>query len=223
MPNITREKTAVKVLHLICSPKGHASRSAAISRHLVQKIIAARQGSEVAVRCLNALTMPHVDREFSLASRAGGTAKADNGSLLLSEELVAEVVESDAIVLSTPLHNLSFPSALKAWIDHVVRPDVTFRYRGREMVGLVADKPVFVVMSSGGNRWGDNDQDFLKPYLKAMFAAMGILSVEFFGLPSHFVSDGAGIVTATDAMTLLADSRPVIEHSAVHELWSQFW
>ncbi|WP_428414845.1 FMN-dependent NADH-azoreductase [Pararhizobium sp.] len=212
----------MKILHLICSPRGHASQSAAFSRHLVEKLTGTSRGSEVAVRCLSSLTMPHVDREYSLASRSGSSADAEEGSLQLSKDLISEIVESDAIVLATPMHNLSLPSALKAWIDHVVRPDMTFRYSGRKMIGLLPDRPVFIVLSSSENLCDDEDQDFLRPYVRAMFAAMGIFSVEFFGLNRGAISGVAGIINSADAMSILARSKPTIAHEAVHALWSQF-
>ncbi|KRC06190.1 hypothetical protein ASE23_27330 [Rhizobium sp. Root73] len=212
----------MKILHLICSPRGHASQSAAFSRHLVEKLTSTSSGSEVTVRCLSALTMPHVDREYSLASRSLPPGGVQEGSLQLSEELIGEIVESDAIVLATPMHNLSLPSALKAWIDHVVRPGMTFRYSGRKMIGLLSDRPVFVVLSSSENLWNDKEQDFLRPYLGAMFAAMGIFSVEFFGLNRKALSGIAGIINSADAMSILTSSRPAITHEAVHALWSQF-
>ncbi|WP_245267991.1 NAD(P)H-dependent oxidoreductase [Rhizobium sp. 42MFCr.1] len=36
--------------------------------------------------------------------------------------LVRELETEDYLVISTPMHNLTIPSSLKAWIDHVVRP-----------------------------------------------------------------------------------------------------
>lgn len=172
----------MNILHLICSPRGHASHSAAYSRHLVDRLASIRTGSQVSIRCLNAMSIPHVDREFSLASRANLRPPSVAGSLELSDELISELVASDAIVLATPMHNLAIPSSLKAWIDHVVRPDVTFRYHERRMVGLPADRPVFIVLSSSQSFWQDDEIDFLRPYVLAMFGAMGILSVEFFAL-----------------------------------------
>ena len=43
-----------------------------------------------------------------------------------SEELIAELESSDFVVIGTPMHNFTVPSALKAWIDHVVRVRRTF-------------------------------------------------------------------------------------------------
>jgi FMN-dependent NADH-azoreductase len=164
--------------------------------------------------------MPHVDRDFSLASRAEVPKNASDGSLPLSQELISEVVESDVIVLATPMHNLTVPSSLKAWIDHVVRPNLTFRYSGRKMIGLLPDRPVFVVLSSSESSENRDDDDFLKPYLRTMFAAIGISSVEFFGLDSH-ASSMPPMISPTEALSILARSRSAITHEAIHALWSQ--
>ena len=43
-----------------------------------------------------------------------------------SEELIQELESSDFVVIGTPMHNFTVPSALKAWIDHVVRVRRTF-------------------------------------------------------------------------------------------------
>ena len=41
--------------------------------------------------------------------------------LALSEQLVAELIASNLIVIEVPMYNFGIPSALKAWIDHVAR------------------------------------------------------------------------------------------------------
>ena len=53
--------------------------------------------------------MPNVDRDYSLASRSLPSGGVQEGSLQLSKKLIDEIVESDAIVLATPMHNLSLP------------------------------------------------------------------------------------------------------------------
>src|SRR5688572_29445517 len=118
----------MRILHLICSPRGNASGSARSSHLMIEKLVASNSNAEVTVRCLNGSSMPHIGREFSMSSGVPGHVIESSGSQLLSDELIEEVVESQAIVISTPMHNLTIPSALKAWIDHVVRPDRTFCY-----------------------------------------------------------------------------------------------
>ena len=78
------------------------------------------------------------------------------------------------------MHNFTVPSALKAWIDHVVRPGRTFLSTPAGKVGLLADRPVMVVAAAGGRfEAGPGSQvDFLSPYLRAVFGCMGLTQVE---------------------------------------------
>ena len=48
------------------------------------------------------------------------------------------------VVISTPMHNLTMPSALKAWIDHVVRVRKTFNITPAGYVGTLGGRPVFI-------------------------------------------------------------------------------
>ena len=55
-----------------------------------------------------------------------------------SEELIQELESSDIVVIGTPMHNFTVPSALKAWIDHIVRVRRTFKVTTEGKVGLAA-------------------------------------------------------------------------------------
>ncbi len=211
----------MRILHLICSPRGHASASAFRSRRMIEELVASNDDVEVTVRCLNASTMPHIDREFSMSSRNQSHVREPHGSRLLSDELIEEVVECEAIVLATPMHNLAIPSALKAWIDHVVMPDRTFRYVENRMVGLLPDRPVFVSLShSKGNSVCDGT-DFLRPYLQTMFAAMGITSIEFY--PSSELDRDCGWPGASrHPPDSHLDAAREAEPQSIHALWSRY-
>jgi len=58
------------------------------------------------------------------------------------------------VVIATPVHNYTVPSALKTWIDHIVRVRRTFNITPNGKVGLLRDRPVFVAVSSGGRYSG---------------------------------------------------------------------
>ncbi|MBB3659435.1 FMN-dependent NADH-azoreductase [Rhizobium sp. BK650] len=206
----------MKILHLICSPRGHASASAGLSRQMIDRLVASASEIEVIVRCLNDSNIPHIDREFSISSRTHSRIEEPIGSRLLSDELIEEVVESEAIVLATPMHNLTVPSALKAWIDHVVRPNRTFRYVDNRMVGLLSDRPVFVSLSQALEV--GSGPDFLRPYLRTIFAAMGITSIEFFAS----LEGNNGRYALPQGLDVLQEIAPETTHEAIHELWSRY-
>ncbi len=100
-----------------------------------------------------------------------------------AEHLIQEVEAADAIVLATPMHNYGPPAVLKAWIDQVVRIRRSFAPTPAGKVGLLRDRPVFVVIVSGGwfsrpSPTGHPPQpDFLSGYLKAIFATLGLSDI----------------------------------------------
>lgn len=101
-----------------------------------------------------------------------------------SEELVQELESSDFVVIGTPMHNLTVPSALKAWIDHVVRARRTFNITPAGKVGTLRDRPVFVAISSGGRFSGERARqpDFLTPYLTTILGTIGLHDLAFFSV-----------------------------------------
>ena len=50
-----------------------------------------------------------------------------------SDELIAELIQADVVVLGLPMYNFGIPSSLKAWIDHVARAGVTFKYTEKKV------------------------------------------------------------------------------------------
>src|SRR5690606_34676035 len=54
-----------------------------------------------------------------------------------SDQALEELISSDTIVIDVPMYNFTIPSSLKAWIDHVVRAGITFRYTENGVEGLV--------------------------------------------------------------------------------------
>src|SRR4029078_12091794 len=98
------------------------------------------------------------------------------------EELIQELESSDIVVIATPMHNFTVPSALKAWIDHIVRVRRTFAVTGRGKVAALHDRPVYVAVSSGGRFSGERSgqPDFLTPYLRAILGTIGLRDLTFF-------------------------------------------
>lgn len=126
--------------------------------------------------------VPHANEAVVTASLMpeAERGEAERAALALSESLIAELEEADLVLVSTPMHNFTIPSALKAWLDLVVRPNRTFRITRDGKIGLLRDRPVFVVVACGG-RFGDDagaQADFLSPYLRYIFATIGLASFE---------------------------------------------
>ncbi len=99
--------------------------------------------------------------------------------LQLSDELAAELLETDHLVISTPVYNYNVPAALKAWVDHVVRKGLTLGADGK---GLVTGKKATVLLASGGVYTDDSpikDRDIATHYLKLILNVLGITDITF--------------------------------------------
>jgi FMN-dependent NADH-azoreductase len=112
------------------------------------------------------------------------------------------------------MHNFTVPSALKAWIDHVVRVRRTFDVTRGGKAGMLRDRPVFVAVSSGGRYSGERagQPDFLTPYLKAILGVIGLHDLAFFSVEGSALGlDALAEARARTDQALQAyfSSRPV--------------
>jgi FMN-dependent NADH-azoreductase len=170
------------ILFLSCSPRGADAISSRFGREVVDRLQQRERDAAVIHRDLSA-TPP------SPASRAFVAAVVDRvdeeAAFAESEQLIKELEQADIVVLATPMHNFSVPALLKAWVDQIVRIRRTFASTPSGKEGLLRDRPVYVVISSGGWFTGPSPSgalpqpDFLRPYLRTIFKTIGILQVHF--------------------------------------------
>jgi FMN-dependent NADH-azoreductase len=175
----------MKILHLDCSPRGQASESYRIAQRIIGFLLERDPAAVLVRRMIGAGAISHIDESYATALGATEQSSAEispTGSMSRSEELIVELESSDVVVIGTPMHNFTVPSALKAWIDHVVRVRRTFNITAEGYVGMLRDRPVFIAVSSGGRYSGARTRqpDFLTPYLKAVLGTIGLHDLTFF-------------------------------------------
>ncbi len=166
------------LLYIPVSARGAMSHSRKMGDDLCAGLILACPTLRVITRDLAATTLPHPDASFVTAMLKPAAAQdmADHAALAVSEKLIGELEAADAVLIATPVHNFTVPSALKAWIDHVVRINRTFRSTPEGKIGFLQDRPVLVIAASGG-RFGPEapaQQDFFEPYLRYLFSTIGL-------------------------------------------------
>ncbi|WP_428645515.1 FMN-dependent NADH-azoreductase [Roseibium sp.] len=99
-----------------------------------------------------------------------------------SDRLIAELVAADIIVLCVPMYNYGMPSALKAWVDNVVRIGRTFSFdlsRGDFPLEPILSGKTLIVLSSSGEFGFDKggvrgEMDQLVPHLMTLRHYLGI-------------------------------------------------
>jgi FMN-dependent NADH-azoreductase len=177
----------MKILHVSCSPRGQASESDKLSQKIIRLLLKSEPRATLTTRVVGDGALPHVDESYAVAlgnAQQLSTEVSRQGSMSQSEELIQELENADVVVIGTPMHNFTVPSALKAWIDHIVRVNRTFSVTAEGKVGVLRDRPVFVAVSSGGRYSGGHGRqpDFLTPYLKAILGTIGLHDLTFFSI-----------------------------------------
>jgi FMN-dependent NADH-azoreductase len=174
-----------KILHLKSSLQGAASYSIKLSDAIVSKIQEKYPLSTLEEVNLVDSAIPHLTPSTlrSFFTPAELLSEEDKISNALSDKLVAQLFEADIIVIGAPLINFTIHTSLKAWIDHVTRPKITFGYGtdGRP-IGLVTGKKIYVAMSSGGiySEGPGKAHDFVAPYLTAFLGFLGMTDLTVF-------------------------------------------
>lgn len=176
----------LRVLRLVASPNGDSSESLKLSQHILFALAlhAGRRGIEVTDFDLHTLAPVDASYAQTLANQRAVSAGEQEGTLNRSNALINQLQECDVLLIATPMHNYSVPAPLKAWIDHVVRVGKTFLSTSEGKVGTLVDRPVYVAIASGGyiNGPSARQPDFLRPYLTAVLATIGLNQVHYFSV-----------------------------------------
>jgi FMN-dependent NADH-azoreductase len=175
----------MKLLHLDSSLLGDASVSRQITAAVTVALAGTADGAVVTYRDLAADPVPHLDSALLQALRpTPGTPAPDSAAvrteLALTEELLAEFLSADTVVVGAPMYNFGIPSQLKAWIDRLAQAGRTFRYTANGPEGLAGGKRVVIVSSRGGKYAGtpyEAAMDHQESYLRAAFGFFGITDV----------------------------------------------
>jgi FMN-dependent NADH-azoreductase len=168
-----------KLLVVETSPRGDHSISRGLTRRFVAEWRAAHQDGDVVNRDLMETDLqfigaPWLQAYFTPPEQHSPEMKAE---LRLSDELVAELLACDHLVIATPVYNYNVPAALKAWIDSIVRKGQTLGFDGS---GLVQGKKATVLMASGGVYTAGSpirDRDIATQYLRLILKVIGISDV----------------------------------------------
>jgi FMN-dependent NADH-azoreductase len=120
--------------------------------------------------------IPHLSQdsiEPIIAPQSETTTPIGAESRLLLTTLISEIKAADIIVFGVPMHNLSIPSTLKAYFDHIAVDGLTWggiKYGSAKQV---------VVITTGGSSYHGTEYDFQAPYIKAFLKTIDLVNVTF--------------------------------------------
>ncbi len=174
-----------RLLHIIASPREDESRTLQVSEVFLEAF--REKHPDWVIDELNlpkeelpSLTMQSVSGKYVLLE-----GKDIYGRL---KETWAEILQhierfktADLFLVSTPMWNFNIPYMLKHYIDLIVQPRHTFRYKeDGKTEGLVKDRKMIVITSRGGQYLNETKPfDFQEPYLRTIFGFIGITDIDF--------------------------------------------
>lgn len=183
-------------------------QSSRLANRFVEQWKSQHPDHRVTVRDVAAEPVPHLD-----AARFGAfTTPADQRSaeqqavVAYSDTLIEELKQADTIVIGLPMYNFGVPSQLKAWIDHVARAGVTFRYTEKGPVGLLTGKKAYILAARGG-KYAGTPRDSQTTYIRDFLNFLGVSEVEFIyaeGLAMGDESRDAALAEANDSIAQMA-------------------
>lgn len=170
-----------KILNINSSVRNGDSISRKVTTEFVNKWKAKDENTVVVERDLAANPLPHIDGNTLGAFFTPAEQRTAEQAQIatLSETLVQELFDADVIVIGAPMYNFSITSGLKAWIDHVARAGVTFKYTDKGPVGLLTGKKVYIFTASGGvySEGPAQAMDFNATYLRTVLGFIGLTDV----------------------------------------------
>jgi FMN-dependent NADH-azoreductase len=149
---------------------------------LAEKLAARAPGSGIVVRDLTRHPLPHIDDSFAAARNLPPEklTPVQKAALALSNTLLTELFAADTLIIAAGMINFGIPSNLKAYIDYILRPGVTFKYTEEGPEGLVNGKKVYLVLARGGvyTQGPMQSFNFQDPYLRASLGFIGLNDFE---------------------------------------------
>lgn len=176
-----------QLLIINASPRGKRSNSRSLTELFGNKWIENNPDYCIKHREVGQEAIPHVSELWIAAAFKPAALRTaeEIDALKISDQLIAELKAADVIVLGSPMYNWSVPSALKAYIDQVIRVNETIEISAADpenpYVGLLKNKSLYLILSRGNGGYEKGEyyahMNFQSPYLKTVFNIMGITDI----------------------------------------------
>lgn len=173
---------SIKVLHIDSSPLNDRSFSRKTSAKVVEGITSRYPDAKIITRDYGANPLPHVSAKVLEAffSDPNRRSAEQSEALKASDQAIADFLAADILVIGTPMWNFGLPSSLKAWIDHIVRAGVTFRFTPTGAETLVPPGKKAIIASSRGGIYAQGPMaamDHQETHLEAVLRFLGVSDI----------------------------------------------
>ncbi len=177
----------MKLLRIDASSRIEHSESRKIADQFQQQWQKSNPDGSVIIRDIIKQPIPHIQQktiEGFYTPSENFTPELQDATKL-SDQLIAELTGCDIVLISTPMYNFGVPSALKAWVDHIIRINKTFGVSEEgAFYGMVKNVNAYIITAAGAVYASEEMKalDFLQPYLQTVLGLIGITDVTFLPL-----------------------------------------
>lgn len=202
------------LLHINGSPRGAASKSAALARSFIDKAQARDPALRVTHLDLWAEDLPAFDGDFAAAKMTFfGDGEMDDAKQRAWDrvnQITQRFIAADHYVINAPMWNGGVPYRLKHYIDILTQPGLLFGFApDTGYSGLLTGKKATLVVSSGVWQPGTDAKygsDFHTNYLEWWLRTIGVVDIDVIRFqPSLLTQDPqAGFDSARDRALELA-------------------
>ena len=153
-----------KLLFIDACIRGEASRTRRIAKAVLEAL---EQNYEIETMELNALELDIVNKELTARRSAG-----NHGEKVRT--WAAKIRDADRIVIAAPFWDMSFPAALKVFLELCSILDITFKTGPTSCYGNCKTEKMLYITTRGMNFPTGHPLEQATPYLKAICWLWGI-------------------------------------------------
>lgn len=181
-----------KILKITSSFRGEDSFSTKLADAVVEKLMTSDPESSVKTMDLTDKPFPHLDELHfnSFFTPESDRSEEMKEAVKPSGMAIEALMDADIVVIGVAMYNFGIPSALKAWVDHIARAGITFKYSGNGPEGLVKNKKVYLCIATGGiySKGDMKSFDFTETYLRTVLGFLGMVDITAFRVEGINVS-----------------------------------
>lgn len=173
-----------KLLYVTANPKAiEGSSSLTVGKEFLETYRELNPLDEIIELDLYNTYIPAIDQDVMNAwgklqsgQGFGELSAEEQAKVIRMGEVVDQFIAADNYIFVTPMWNFSFPSKMKDYIDNIAAAGKTFKYTENGPVGLLENKKLVHIQSSGGvySQGPGVDFDFSDRYLQKFAAFLGI-------------------------------------------------
>ena len=171
----------MQILRIDSATTGEQSISRQLTQLITDQFAAKHPEAAIVSRDLVDNPLPHIDPITTKAIRTPPETHEEAVQAAYPEQraVLDEFLASDVVVIGAPMYNFSIPSQLKAWLDRLGVPGVTFKYSEKGPEGLAGGRKVVIASARGGTYENGTMAENQESLLQTFFGFIGVDDLTF--------------------------------------------